>query len=99
MSSYGRLIVLLLVAACDASGRLAEPPALSSDRVGPSTTVVHPGESIQAAVNAARPGDVIAIEPGLWDGELGGVTFEDLVVVTEDGCELLTDFPYDLKPS
>ncbi len=45
------------------------------------------------------PGDVIAIEPGLWDGELGGVTFEDLVVVTEDGCELLTDFPYDLKPS
>jgi len=66
MSSYGRLIVLLLVAACDASGRLAEPPALSSDRVGPSTTVVHPGESIQAAVNAARPGDVIAIEPGRY---------------------------------
>jgi Xaa-Pro aminopeptidase len=44
-------------------------------------------------------GDVIAIEPGLWDSELGGVTFEDLLVVTEDGCELLTDFSYDLNPA
>jgi Xaa-Pro aminopeptidase len=43
-------------------------------------------------------GDVLAIEPGLWDRRVGGVTFEDLVLVTETGCELLTRFPYDLTP-
>jgi Xaa-Pro aminopeptidase len=44
------------------------------------------------------PGDVVAVEPGLWDGSIGGVTFEDLVLVTDDGCEVLTQFPYDLTP-
>ena len=43
-------------------------------------------------------GDVLAIEPGLWDSRIGGVTFEDLVLVTETGCELLTRFRYDLAP-
>jgi len=44
------------------------------------------------------PGDVIAIEPGLWERAIGGVRYEDLLLVTEDGCEVLTDYPYDLKP-
>ncbi len=44
-------------------------------------------------------GDVIAIEPGIegLDG-IGGVRYEDLLLVTDDGCETLTDFPYDLAP-
>jgi Xaa-Pro aminopeptidase len=44
-------------------------------------------------------GDVVAIEPGIWDKRVGAVVSEDLVLVTEDGCEVLTDFPYDLSPS
>jgi Xaa-Pro aminopeptidase len=43
-------------------------------------------------------GDVIAIEPGLWDKRIGGVRFEDLLLVTPDGCETLTDYPYELTP-
>ncbi len=43
-------------------------------------------------------GDVIAIEPGLWDKRIGGVRLEDLLLVTRDGCETLTDYPYELTP-
>jgi Xaa-Pro aminopeptidase len=43
-------------------------------------------------------GDVIAVEPGLWEREIGGVRYEDLLLITEDGCENLTQFPYDLTP-
>jgi Xaa-Pro aminopeptidase len=44
------------------------------------------------------PGDVVAIEPGLWDRNVGALGSEDLVLVTEDGHEVLTDYSYDLKP-
>jgi Xaa-Pro aminopeptidase len=43
-------------------------------------------------------GDVITLEPGLYREGYGGVRLEDLVLVTEDGAENLTDFPYDLRP-
>jgi Xaa-Pro aminopeptidase len=44
-------------------------------------------------------GDVLAVEPGLWDRRIGGVRFEDLVLVTEDGAQTLTDYPYELTPT
>ena len=43
-------------------------------------------------------GDVIAIEPGLWQREIGEVRFEDLLLVTADGSDTLTRYPYDLTP-
>jgi Xaa-Pro aminopeptidase len=44
------------------------------------------------------PGDVITIEPGLYRSGYGGLRLEDIVLVTDDGYEVLTDYPYDLKP-
>src|SRR5215217_692818 len=41
-------------------------------------------------------GDVITLEPGCYRRGFGGCRLEDLVLVTDGGCEVLTDFPYDL---
>ena len=41
-------------------------------------------------------GDVIAMEPGLWKRGIGEVRLEDLLLVTEDGSETLTRYPYEL---
>jgi Xaa-Pro aminopeptidase len=43
-------------------------------------------------------GDVVTLEPGLYRSGFGGCRLEDIVVVTTDGCENLTNFPYDLEP-
>jgi Xaa-Pro aminopeptidase len=43
-------------------------------------------------------GDVIAIEPGLYRSGLGGVRLEDIAIVTDDGIEVVTSYPYGLEP-
>lgn len=43
-------------------------------------------------------GDVVTLEPGLYRPGFGGCRLEDLILVTEDGAENLTDFPYELTP-
>jgi len=45
-----------------------------------------------------KRGEVFAVEPGLYRPGFGGCRLEDLVVVTENGAEKLTRFPYDLTP-
>jgi Xaa-Pro aminopeptidase len=41
-------------------------------------------------------GEVVTVEPGCYRRGFGGCRLEDLVLVTEDGYEIITDFPYDL---
>ena len=52
-----------------------------------------------SAVNEAviRPGQCFSVEPGIYLPEEGiGVRIEDLVLITEDGCEVLNHYPKDL---
>jgi Xaa-Pro aminopeptidase len=51
-----------------------------------------------ASKDALRAGDVVTVEPGLYRQGYGGVRLEDLVLVTKDGAENLTRYPYDLAP-
>lgn len=39
------------------------------------------------------PGMVITIEPGIYLPNFGGVRIEDDILVTPDGCEVLSDLP------
>jgi Xaa-Pro aminopeptidase len=59
---------------------------------------VHEPPSLSRDPSTLVAGDVVTLEPGLYREGWGGVRLEDLVLVTEDGAENLTTFPYDLKP-
>ena len=58
---------------------------------------VHESPSLGMVGEELVAGDVITIEPGLYRHGFGGVRVEDLLLVTEDGYERLTDCPYDLE--
>lgn len=59
---------------------------------------VHEGPRLsQLADECLAPGMVVTVEPGIYIPGKGGVRIEDMAVITEDGCEVLTSLPKELK--
>jgi Xaa-Pro aminopeptidase len=57
---------------------------------------LHEGPVLGRSTDVLRPGDVVSVEPGCYLPGVAGCRLEDHVVITEDGAENLTDFPYEL---
>ena len=59
---------------------------------------VHEQPGLGRSGEALLAGDVVTLEPGLYRRGWGGCRLEDLVLVTDNGAENLTQYPYDLEP-
>ena len=84
---------------------LSKPPAKCSRTASSTASATASGSRCTRQPSLGRggtaelvAGDVVTLEPGLYRQGFGGCRLEDLVLVTDDGAENLTDFPYDLTP-
>jgi Xaa-Pro aminopeptidase len=58
---------------------------------------IHEGPRLNTqSETVLEPGMIVTVEPGIYLPGKGGVRIEDLVVVTEDGCDILTSMSKEL---
>lgn len=57
---------------------------------------VHEGPLCAPDGGELEPGNVLALEPAIYEPGLGGIRLEDDILVTEDGCRNLTTYPKEL---
>lgn len=58
---------------------------------------VHEGPTVNPRNQSVlEPGMVVTVEPGIYIADWGGVRIEDMVLITGDGCEILTQSPKEL---
>jgi len=50
----------------------------------------------RAGTNPLAVGDVVTVEPGVYDPEIGGVRLEDMLLITESGSRNFTRAPRQL---
>ena len=59
---------------------------------------VHEKPTISAnSRDVLKEGMVFTVEPGVYIPGWGGIRIEDTVLVTDDGCEILTEYPKNLE--
>ena len=58
---------------------------------------IHEPPRISKSGSRLQAGQVVTVEPGLYYPEIGATRIEDMVLVTEDGCRNLTQFPKVLE--
>ena len=58
---------------------------------------IHEPPRISAKPDLLKSGMVVTVEPGLYYLDAGGMRIEDMVVVTKDGCRILTEAPKILE--
>ncbi len=58
---------------------------------------IHEPPRVSAKADILRAGMVVTVEPGLYYLDAGGMRIEDMVVVTKDGCRVLTEAPKILE--
>jgi Xaa-Pro aminopeptidase len=58
---------------------------------------IHEPPRVSGKADILREGMVVTVEPGLYYADAGGMRIEDMVVVRQSGCELLTQAPKVLE--